>query len=54
MSALLNERPLRLERTIPMPAHIDPEQAAAEHENGVCLITVQKDENDRRHEIGFQ
>lgn len=52
--ALLNERPLRLERTIPMPAHIDPEQATAEHDNGVCLITVQKDEEDRRHEIGFQ
>jgi HSP20 family protein len=52
--ALLNERPLRLERTIPMPAHIDPEQATAEHENGVCIIRVQKDEDDRRHEIGFQ
>lgn len=52
--ALLMERPVRLERTIPMPAHIDPEQATASHDNGVCKIVVQKDEEDRRHEIGFQ
>ncbi|MFC3477258.1 Hsp20/alpha crystallin family protein [Halobacterium litoreum] len=52
--ALLSERPMRLERTISLPAHIDPEQATATHENGVCKIVVQKDDEDRRHEIGFQ
>lgn len=51
---LLTERPVRLERRISLPAHIDPEEASATHENGVCNIVVQKDEDDRRHEIGFQ
>ncbi|SEW25897.1 Hsp20/alpha crystallin family protein [Halobacterium jilantaiense] len=52
--ALLQERPLRLERAIALPGHVDPEQATAEHDNGVCRISVPKDEDDRRHEIGFQ
>lgn len=52
--ALLSERPMRLERAIALPGHIDPEQATAEHDNGVCRIAVPKDEDDRRHEIGFQ
>lgn len=51
---LLNERPVRIERTIALPVHIDPEQVTATHENGVCRIVVPKDENSRRHEIGFQ
>ena len=52
--ALLQERPVRLERAIALPGHIDPEQATAEHDNGVCRISVPKGEDDRRHEIGFQ
>ena len=52
--ALLQERPMRLERAIALPGHIDPEQATAEHDNGVCRISVPKEEDDRRHEIGFQ
>ena len=53
-SALLTERPVRLERRISLPAHIDPEEATATQEDGVCEITVPKDEQERRHEIGFQ
>jgi len=53
-SALLTERPVRLERRISLPAHIDPEEATATQEDGVCIITVPKDEQERRHEIGFQ
>lgn len=52
--ALMAERPVRIERTIPLPVHIDPEQVTATHENGVCEITVPKDESERRHQIGFQ
>lgn len=52
--ALLRERPMRIERAITLPGYIDPEQATAEHENGVCRITVPKDEEERRHEIAFQ
>lgn len=52
--ALLNERPVRIERAITLPGYIDPEQATATHENGVCSITVPKDEEERRHEIAFQ
>jgi len=52
--ALLRERPLRLERAITLPGHVDPEQATAEHDNGVCRVSVPKGEDDRRHEIGFQ
>lgn len=52
--ALLRERPVRIERAITLPGYIDPEQATAEHENGVCRITVPKDEEERRHEIAFQ
>jgi len=51
---LLRERPVRLERAITLPGYIDPEQATAEHENGVCRIVVPKDEEERRHEIAFQ
>lgn len=51
---LLRERPVRIERAITLPGYIDPEQATAEHENGVCRITVPKDEDERRHEIAFQ
>jgi HSP20 family protein len=52
--ALVTERPVRIERAIPLSVHIDPEQVTATHENGVCEIVVPKDENDRRHQIGFQ
>lgn len=52
--ALVAERPLRVERTIPLPVHIDPEQVTASHDNGVCEVVVPKDETERRHEIGFQ
>jgi HSP20 family protein len=51
---LVMERPLRVERTIPLPVQVDPEQVTATHDNGVCEIVVPKDETDRRHEIGFQ
>ncbi|WP_232702747.1 Hsp20/alpha crystallin family protein [Halobacterium wangiae] len=53
-SPLLTERPVRLERRISLPAHIDPEEATATQDDGVCEITVPKDEEERRHEIGFQ
>lgn len=53
-SALLTERPVRLERRVSLPSHIDPEEATATREDGVCQITVPKDEQERRHEIGFQ
>jgi HSP20 family protein len=53
-SALLAERPVRLERRISLPSHIDPEEATATREAGVCEISVKKDEQERRHEIGFQ
>lgn len=52
--ALLRERPVRLERAIALPSHVDPEEATAEHDDGVCRITVPKDDDDRRHEIAFQ
>lgn len=51
--ALLAERPVRIERTIPLPVDIDPELVTASHDNGVCEIVVPKDETERRHEIGF-
>ncbi|MFW6003855.1 MAG: Hsp20/alpha crystallin family protein [Halanaeroarchaeum sp.] len=51
---LLTERPLRVERTIALPLQIDPEQVVATHENGVCHITIPKEEQNQRHEIGFQ
>ncbi|UWG46991.1 Molecular chaperone (HSP20 family) [Halanaeroarchaeum sp. HSR-CO] len=51
---VLSERPLRVERTIPLPMQIDPEQVVAKHENGVCNIIIPKDEQNQRHEIGFQ
>lgn len=53
-TALLAERPERLERRISLPSHIDPEEATATNEDGVCRIAVQKEEQERRHEIGFQ
>lgn len=52
--SLRNERPLRLERSITLPMQIDPENVIAKHENGVCRITVPKDEQEKRHEIAFQ
>ena len=51
---LLRERPTRLERAIALPGHIDPHEATAEHDNGVCRITIPKNEEDRQHEIAFQ
>lgn len=52
--ALLTERPTRVERTIPLSGDIDPEEVTASHENGVCEISVPKDAQNQRHEIGFQ
>ena len=51
---LVVERPLKLERTIPLPVHIDPEEADASYDNGVCKVTIPKEEGDKRREIGFQ
>lgn len=51
---LLAERPVRVERTIPLAIKIDPESVSASHENGVCEIVVPKDGDQGRHEIGFQ
>lgn len=53
-SALLVERPERMERRISLPSHIDPEEAEATNEDGVCRIAVRKEEQERRHQIGFQ
>ncbi len=52
--ALLTERPVRVERVIPLPTQIHPEQVTATHDDGVCEIVVPKDETERRHEVGFQ
>lgn len=51
---LLVERPTRLERSVQLPVHIDPENASASFENGVCVISISKEESDQRREIGFQ
>lgn len=51
---LVVERPLKLERTIPLPVHIDPEEADASYDEGVCEITIPKEEGEKRREIGFQ
>lgn len=48
------ERPLRIERTIPLSVHIDPEKASAAHENGVCEIVISKGETENRSKINFQ
>lgn len=53
-SALVVERPVRLERRISLPSHVDSEEATATREAGVCEVTVPKDEQERRHEIAFQ
>lgn len=50
---LVTERPLRVERTIPLPVDIDPDRVTASHDNGVCEIVAPKDETERRHEIGL-
>ncbi|MGB9964896.1 Hsp20/alpha crystallin family protein [Halobacterium sp. CBA1126] len=52
--ALLTERPLRVERVVPLPMQIHPDQVTATHDDGVCEIVVPKDETERRHEVGFQ
>lgn len=51
---LVIERPMKLERTIPLPVHIDPEEASASYDDGVCKITIPKEEGEKRSEIGFQ
>lgn len=51
---LAAERPLRIERTIPLSVHIDPEKATATHENGVCEVVIPKGETESRSEIAFQ
>lgn len=51
---LVVERPTKLERTISLPIPVDPEEASAEYEDGVCEVTVPKKEDDQRKEIGFQ
>lgn len=51
---LVMERSVRLERTVSLPVHIDPEEASASYEDGVAEITVPKEEEEKRREIGFQ
>ncbi|MDL0128129.1 Hsp20/alpha crystallin family protein [Halobacterium sp. MBLA0001] len=53
-NVLLRECPDRLERAITLPNYIDPGEATAEHVDGVCHVTVPKDEAERQHEIAFQ
>lgn len=51
---LVIERPSKLERTITLPVHVDPEEASASYEDGVCEITIPKEEGDKRREVAFQ
>lgn len=51
---LVIERPMKLERTIPLPVHIDADEASASYDDGVCKITIPKEEGEKRSEIGFQ
>jgi HSP20 family protein len=48
------ERPLRLERTVPLPVTVDVEETMATYEAGVCAIEVPKGDADDRKRIGFQ
>jgi HSP20 family protein len=47
------ERPRRFERVIPLPAAGNIDEAVADHENGVCTVTIPKDGTSKRL-IGFQ
>lgn len=51
---LLQERPTRLERVVQVPPGADIEGAKATHEEGVCTITIPKNESRRRRTIAFQ
>lgn len=44
----------QFERTLPLPARADIDEAEATVENGVCRITLPKNEDDREKRIGFQ
>ena len=51
---LLQERPTRLERIVQVPPGADIEGAKATHEDGVCTVTIPKNESRRRRTIAFQ
>jgi HSP20 family protein len=48
------ERPTRLERTIQIPLQATVEDARAAYQNGVCRVTLPKNESERRRTIGFE
>jgi len=50
----LRERPMRVQRSVYLPGTADVEDATAEHDNGVCEITLPKSEEGRGRTIAFQ
>ncbi|WP_247729183.1 Hsp20/alpha crystallin family protein [Halovivax limisalsi] len=50
---VMHERADRIERSIPLPADIEAEEADASCENGVCRITLPKKEESKQREIGI-
>lgn len=49
-----NERPLKLERIVPLPLGADPDHASAKCNCGETKVVFQKNETERHHQIGFQ
>lgn len=50
----LRERPLHVERIVPLPMPVTIDEANASFENGVCRIELPKIEKSQTHQIGFQ
>jgi HSP20 family molecular chaperone IbpA len=51
--AIVNERPTRYQRTVPLPVAVDIGDAEISYEDGVCKITLPKAESDRYQTIEF-
>lgn len=52
-SVLVRERPTRMERTIQLPVPVDPAEAEAAFEDGVCKVVLPKAASERLREIEF-
>ena len=50
---LIQERPLKAERTISIPVSVDHDDSTATYEDGVCRITLPKREAQQYTEISF-